>query len=231
MIRTPLCLAIALAFTLAPAVADAQKKKQATTAKKLYRWVDKNGNVHFDDALPPEAVDQARTEFSSKTGSTTGKVDRALTPEELAAQAAQQQTEAAAAAAAADQERREKAMLESYQSEDDLRRAYGERIALLKQTLESTDVGLKSIRGSLASLLAEASTTELENRKVDAKRASQIRDLHNELVKQQGFQVARQTELLQLDGEFQRMLARYRELRAPAAPAAAASAMPAPAGG
>ena len=114
-------------------------------------------------------------------------------------------------------------MLESYASEDDLRRAYGERISLLKQTLESTDVGLKAIRGSLADLLAGASTTELQNKKVDAKRAAQIRDLHNEMVKQEGFQTARQAELLQLDGEFQRMLQRYRDLRsAETAPPAAA---------
>lgn len=228
MYRTTLCLAIAAALAAAVPVTAHGQSGTKQTGKKLYRWVDKKGNVHFDDALPPEAVDQARTEFSAKSGNTTGSVDRALTAEERANLAAQKQAAADAAAVAAEQARQEQAMLESYQSEDDLRRAYGERISLLKQTLESTDVGLKSIRGSLADLLAEASTTELENGKVDAKRAATIRDLHAEMVKQQGFQTARQTELLQLDGEFQRMLARYRELKAAAAtpPTAAAPTGP-----
>lgn len=223
MNRIALCLAVAAAIGITPAAMAQKKSTAAPTGKKLYRWVDKDGKVHFDDALPPEAVDQARTEFSAKSGMTTGSVDRALTADERAAQAAQQQSAADAAAAAAEKERQEKAMLESYASEDDLRRAYGERISLLKQTLESTDVGLKAIRGSLADLLAEASTTELQNKKVDLKRATQIRDLHNEMIKQQAFQAARQAELLQLDGEFQRMLQRYRDLRsAEAAPPAAA---------
>src|SRR5690348_14129068 len=89
MWRSKLSLAI-LAVVLASAVAHAEEVK-----KKLYRWVDKDGKVHFDDALPPEAVNQARQEFSSKTGTQTGAVDRALTPEELA------QKEAADKAAAA----------------------------------------------------------------------------------------------------------------------------------
>jgi hypothetical protein len=77
-------LAVALAATLVAGAVSAQSKG----GPKLYRWVDKDGKVHYDDALPPEAVNQARTEFSAKTGSVAGQVERALTPEERAAQEA-----------------------------------------------------------------------------------------------------------------------------------------------
>src|SRR4249919_1034157 len=89
MLRSRLSLAVVV-VALASASLSAQDVK-----KKLYRWVDKQGKVHYDDALPAEAVDQARQEFSAKTGTATGSVDRALTPEERA------QQEAAARAAAA----------------------------------------------------------------------------------------------------------------------------------
>ena len=56
MMRKTLTLAV-LATLLAAASAAAQKKD----APKLYRWVDKEGKVHFDQVLPPEAVQQART--------------------------------------------------------------------------------------------------------------------------------------------------------------------------
>jgi hypothetical protein len=206
--------AAALAVLLAASGAQAQNKD----GKKLYRWVDKDGKVHYDDALPPEAVDQARREFNAKTGTRTGSVDRALTESERAAAAQQQQAEAAAALEAEQLRRNEEAMITSYATESDLRRAYDERISLLKQTLESTDVGLRALRGSLASLLAEASESELANRPVDKKRAGTIRQLHNELLKQQIFQKNRQAELLSLDAEFVRVLQRYRELRAPSLP-------------
>lgn len=205
-------LAGALAF-VAVGAADAQKKPgQQTTGKKLYRWVDKQGNIHYDDALPPEAVDQARQELSAKTGNTTKTIDRALTPEELAQQAEAAKIAAAANASAEEQARNEHAMLASYGTENDLRRAYGDRLELLKSTLESTDVGLQSLHASLATLLNDAAEAELAHRPVNAKRVVEIREMHAEMLRQQTFQANRKAELLSLDAEFQRMLARYREL-------------------
>jgi hypothetical protein len=222
MIRKPLCLAVLFAV-LAAGTALGQDK----AAPKLYRWVDKEGKVHFDQALPPEAVNQARREFSAATGSVTGEVDRALTPEERAQQAAAAQAAVLAAAAANEQKRQEDIMMASYETENDLRRAYGERIGLLKLTLESTDASIKALRENLATILAQASDAELDNRRVLSDRAATIRELHAEKMKQQALQVTRHADLDALNAEFARMLIRYRELRAPATPAASA-AEPAP---
>jgi hypothetical protein len=213
--------AAALVALLIAGTVSAQDK-----GKKLYRWVDKDGKVHYDDALPAEAVDQARREFNAKTGTRTGSVERALSESERVTAAQQQQAEAAAALQAEQLRRNEEAMLTSYPTESDLRRAYDERISLLKQTLESTDVGLRALRGSLASLLAAASESELANRPVDQKRAGTIRQLHKELLEQQIFQKNRQAELLSLDAEFVRVLQRYRELRAPSLPPPAPATAP-----
>ena len=208
MIRKSLCLVVVLAV-LAAGVANAQNK----SGPKLYRWVDKQGKVHYDDALPPEAVDQARREFSAKTGTVTGTVDRALTPEERAQQTAALLAAAEAAAGANEQKRQEEIMMASYETEADMRRAYGERIALLTLTLESTEISIKSLRENLATILAQASDTELENRRVVEDRVGDIRELHAEKIKQQAFQVNRRAELESLNAEFARMLNRYRELR------------------
>jgi chromosome segregation ATPase len=204
---------VALAAILqANALAAGAPPKAA--GKKLYRWVDKQGNVHFDDALPPEATDQARDVLSARSGSKIGEVARALTPEERTKLAADQAAAAAAAAVANEQQRVETVMLASYETETDLIRAYNERIGLLKSTLESTDVSIKSMRTTLADLLANASESELAHRKVVGKRVSQIAELHSELTKQESFQIQRHGEYAALNDEFKRMLARYRELRA-----------------
>ena len=225
MIRKPLCLAVLLALLVA-GLADAQTK----SGPKLYRWVDKQGKVHFDDALPPEAVDQARQEFNARTGSVTGSVDRALTPEERAQLAAAAQAAIVAAAAANEQKRQEDIMMASYETEGEMRRAYGERVALLKMTLDSTDISINSLRENLATILADASDTELANRRVAEERVNTIRELHAEKVKQQVFQVNRRGELAALNSEFARMLTRYRELRdastPPTTPPAAAPGTP-----
>ncbi len=191
------------------------------TKKKLYRYVDKNGNVTYVDALPADATDSARKEFSAASGQNTGAVERALTAEERATAAADQDAAAKAASLAAQQKLLEESMLVNYQTEADLRRAYDERISLLQQTIESTDISLKNVRSSLAAMLAEASEAELYGRKVDTRRAGMIRELRTEMVKQQGFQGTRMLELATLNSEFDRVLVRFRQLRGAAdAPAA-----------
>ena len=188
----------------------------------VYRWVDKDGKVHYDDALPPEAVNQARKEFNASSGSTTGTVDRALTAEERAALDAKAASEAEAAKAEAERKRQEEVMMATYANENDLRRAYGERLALLKTTLESTDVSIKNVRENLAMMLQQASDAELGGRKVTPERLKSIQELHAEHLRQQQFLSNRRIELDSLNGEFARVLARYRELKNPAQPPPAA---------
>jgi len=225
MIRKTLCLAV-MAATLAAGAAMAQKKSDGP---KLYRWVDKQGKVHFDQALPPEAVEQARTEFNTQTGRTVGKIDRALTDEERAALAAAAKAEAQAAAAANEQKRLEDIMMASYETEMDLRRAYGERIGLLQLTLDSTDISIRSLSENLATILSQASDTELAGRRVLEDRAQAIRELHAEKTKQLELQAGRKAELAALNAEFARMLSRYRQLRGqPADTASTGTASTAP---
>ena len=115
-------------------------------------------------------------------------------------------------------------MMATYSTENDMRRAYGERISLLKTTLESTDVSIRNVRENLATMLAQAAEAELAGRKVPPERDAAIRELHAEFQRQQQFQGNRRTELESLNAEFARMLARYRELKN------AAAAPPPPAG-
>lgn len=206
----------------------------AQEKKKLYRWVDKDGKVQISDQLPPEAVNQARKEINSK-GESTGNVDRALTEEERAAQALQAKDEEAALKLSEQQKRIESAMMINYATEADLQRTYKERIELLQQTIESTDVSIKSIRGSLTGMLAQAAEFELANRAVEAARQSQIQGLHAELLNQQQLQVTRHSDVKTMEGEFAAVLKRYRELRGallpasdPAAPPPAATSVTAP---
>ncbi len=209
-IRTLLAVAIA-ASLLAGGLAAQQKKK-------LYRWVDKDGKVQISDQLPPEAVNQARKEINSK-GESTGTVDRALTEEERAALALQSKEEEAAFKLSEQQKRIEQAMMINYTTEEDLQRTYKERIELLQQTIESTDVSIKSIRGSLTGMLAQASESELSNKPVDAVRQQQIKDMHAELLKQQQTQIGRYGDVKTMEEEFAAVLARYRELRGALLPA------------
>ena len=161
------------------------------------------------------------------TGNSAGSVDRALTAEERAAQEEAARVASVEAAKLGELKLQEDIMMASYRTEADLRRAYQERINLLKTSLESTDISIKSLRENMATMLSQASDTELENRRVVDDRAQTIRGLHAERIKQQAFQVKRRVELEALTAEFARMLNRFRELKsgnAAAAPAASPAA-------
>ena len=83
----------------------------------------------------------------------------------------------------------------------------------------------------LASLLAEASEAELAGRAVDARQAKTIRELHVEMGRQQQMLIVREVELANLGTELERLVKRFRELKAPetAAPTPAADSTDAPA--
>lgn len=203
----------------------------AASAQKLYRWVDKDGKVHISDQLPPEAVNQARQEFNAR-GNAVATVDRALTAEERLRLEAEREAAAKEAAQAEELRRIEECMLVNYETEDQLKRAYEERITVVKTNAEATEVSIRSQKAALVAMLADASESELSGRTVAEDRANIIRQMHAEIVKLQALQVRQAASQMAVDQEFARVLARYRELKGlpdPASTGPEAATTPAPA--
>lgn len=229
MDRHDLFKGIAAALALM-ALSTAFAQTKAPTEKKIYCW-NEGGRKVCGDALPASAVDSARTEFSAKSGLETAQVDRALTDAERseatkAAEIARQQAEADAA-----QKRRDLSMIESYMTENDLRRAYGERTALLDETLKASRLGLSNLRLSLLSLLRQAGDLELTGAPVTKKLTDSILQQHAELLRQRQILQVQEADRIELDRELQDSLSRYRSMRAaltgtPTAGAAAPTAQP-----
>ena len=179
--------------------------------KKLYCWTE-NGHTVCGDTLPASATGNARVEMNTK-GRQTGAVNRALTTEEQAAAATAAEEAQAAAAAEEARRRRDLAMVESYATEADLRRAYGERIALLDDELKASHLGESNLRRSLVSLLNEAGDLELAKKPVPAKLLASIRTQHDELQKQLRILGQQQLDRAGLDDDLAEALTRYRALR------------------
>ena len=150
MIRKFLSLAV-IAAVLAASASAAEK----TESKKLYRWMDRDGKVQFSDTLPPEAVDQARTEINAASGMTTSSVERALTAEERAAKEALDLATETASKHAERVKMTEEAMIASFQSEEELKRSFKIRTELLQQTLDAIEAGI-GIHVGLAGMFDEA---------------------------------------------------------------------------
>lgn len=184
-----------------------------TPQKKVYCW-NENGRKICSDALPPEAANAARTEISAKSGLATSQVARALTESERAEAAVSAVVTRRQAEAAAMQQRQDLAMVESYTTEADLRRAYGERTSLLDETLKATQLGLSNLRLSLIALLRQAGDWELDKKPVPKRLADTILQQHNDLLRQQQILADQQQDRAALGAELTDAVRRYRDLKA-----------------
>lgn len=206
-------IAVGVLLALTPTL-QATAQGNASNGKKLYCW-NEGGRKVCGDALPASAVDSARTEISARSGMTTGRVERALTPEERLQATEEARKQALADAEAAAVLRREKAMAESYATEGDLRRAYENRIVLLDETVKASKLGITGLRLGLVHLLRQAGEFELDGRPVHKVLAENIQGQHQELLRQQDMLTQQERERVEVEGEFQAALTRYRELKSP----------------
>ncbi|WP_395790182.1 DUF4124 domain-containing protein [Aquimonas sp.] len=181
-------------------------------AQKLYRWVDADGKVQYTDALPPEAVNQQRSELNS-AGMAVREVDRAMTPEERAVADAAAAEEARLAEIQAEQDKMDAVLMGSYATEADLQRAYAERFDLLDQTLEAADVGIRSQEKSLSDLVAHAASLERGGKPVPATVQSSINAARRQVEEQNEYLQKRRLERETLQAEYDEILARYRALK------------------
>ena len=208
-IATTILIGLLLA---APSLSAQAQPKGGATQKKLYCW-NKGSERICSDALPQEAVNNAREEFNLRSGMRSGEVQRALTDEEradVAAQAAQQRLDLAAEQT---RQRTEQAMLATYETEDDLRRVFAERSGILDNTIHPASYNVASVRDALVTLLAGAGNRELDGQPVSEKQAERIRARHAELVTQRRMQASFEQQRRALDVEIEGTLQRYRLLK------------------
>jgi len=184
----------------------------AALAQKLYRWVDREGNVHYTDTLPPEAMQSARDELNSQ-GMTVNRVDRALTEEERKRKAEDADRAAEAAARQAEQDKMDSVLTSSYATEGDLERAYKERFDLLDQSVEAAKVGIASQEKSLTDLLAHAARLEREGKPVPATVNDSITAARTQVAEQRAYMEMREKERTSLQNEYETVRARYRKLK------------------
>lgn len=205
-------LAWALAAAMAAALPAQGQQAAAAPQKKLYCW-NEHGRKVCGDALPAEQAASARTEFSARSGRTLNRVDRALTDQERVAAEAQAHQDRLAADSERARVRRDLAMVESYATENDLRRAFNERIVLVDEGIKTSVLGEANLRLGLVALLAQAANLELGGKPVAQPLHDTILKQRAELTRQVQILAAQRAERATLDGDLAAALQRYRDLK------------------
>lgn len=198
-------LAIIISLLLGAGLADAQQKK-------LYRWTDQDGKVHYSDHVPPEAIENARAEINQR-GIKVGEVDRALTAEEQADAKRIEREAAERAKQEEEQNKRDTILLSSYGTVGELERAFRERFDLLDQSLESARVGIRSQEKSLADLLSHAASLQRQGKPVPANIRTSIEVAQHQVTQQREYLTSREAEKQAVDAEYKATRDRYLALK------------------
>lgn len=200
---------IAVALVLGCVSLQLSAQAPSSGSKKLYKWTDKDGGVHYSDQIPPEAKEYARERLSDQ-GVAVERTDRAMTPEELAAQKAAQDKAEADARQAEEIRKSDEALINSYASEEDLTRAYQQRLDLLGQTIEARHIEIAAREQSLQTLVAQAAEMERGGRAVSDALKQMIASERVEIDRQKAFLVKKEAEKITAKTDYDRDMARYK---------------------
>ena len=200
----------AVAFALLACAAGAQ---QSDKQKKLYRWVDKNGQVHYGDSVPAEYAEQDR-EVLNRQGVPIGREEGTITPEEAAAKAV-------ADKAARDEQKRklrDRVLLQTYQSVQELEILRDNRLELVDAQLTIQEQSLSNLRAQRAQIQRVAARYAPVNTGANAEPlpedlASDLEQSANDIQTQETNLVRRREERENIRKTFEADIARYKELR------------------
>jgi Domain of unknown function (DUF4124) len=128
----------------------------AVAQKRMYRWVDDDGVVHYGDRVPPQYADRDRDVLNDQAiavGFEEGTITEAERAELERRQARLDEVEAARATKA----RRDRMLLETYLSVGDIEDLRDRRLELLSSQIQVTELYLANLRKRLVTLEREAS--------------------------------------------------------------------------
>ncbi|HXV39352.1 MAG TPA: DUF4124 domain-containing protein [Steroidobacteraceae bacterium] len=207
----PRLLLPALLVALCAGLAHAQSGKDKT---KLYRWVDKEGQVHYGDRVPPEYAEQDR-DILNRQGVPIAREQGLITAEEAAEQAAIEK-------AARDEQKRklrDRVLLQTYQSVRELEVLRDNRLELVDAQLTIQEQSLANLRAQRIQLQKHASRYAPVNKDPKAlplpeEIASDLTRATSDIATQEANLLKRREERENIRLTFEADIKRYKELRA-----------------
>lgn len=187
---------------------------QPSVSAKLYKWVDKDGNVHYSDNVPPDQIKQAREELN-QAGVVKEQIERALTPEERQQQAAalkkQKDEEQRLLQLKQQKEHERNTLIKSYSDADQITRLKQERIKALQRNIELAEENLIIQNRNLQDLMKRAADKERSGDIVSEIFLNQIEKTREQIINQEKFIVDKRQEISETELKYDYELKKYLE--------------------
>ena len=197
---------------------------------RLYKWVDDKGVVHYTDTMPPDAVNKGSVELS-KQGVQIRKTEPATSPENRRAREEEEERSKQAAKEHQETARRDRAVLDSYTSEQDIDLARKRSLKTVEQALQSAQAYIDQLTKRKEAILA--ARADPKDRTPAAAAERDIARLDSDIARQSELVARKRTEMTTLIAKYDVDRERWRAAKArtggqtvptPAASTAAGSA-------
>ena len=187
----------------------------ATEHGPSYSWVDKNGERHYGDAVPPEYAQSERRVLNGQ-GVEVQHVDAEKNAEQRAEQLKREQ-------ALQQREQHDNFLLTTYTSTKDIERLRDERLDQIDGQIKAANAYIETLDARLKTLQARVLLFKPYNKKPDAHRmpddlAEQLVRASNDLRMQHKAMDKRRQEQVDVRSQFEADISRYRELTASRTP-------------
>ncbi|HKT32861.1 MAG TPA: DUF4124 domain-containing protein [Gammaproteobacteria bacterium] len=200
-------LALILATTLTTVFAGAALAQDKSP--KLYKWVDKNGIVHYGSSVPPEYANQ-QLEVLNSEGLTVKTIQ--------APKAKEAPQDAAAAAAKAKQEQAQQAtdqmLLDTYTSVNDIEQDRDTHLKALNAQIDITNAAISGLRDNLAAYQKHEQQLERQHRPIPAELKNNLLSTQQQLEADQKLLVQQQQQKPALQAQYDAYIKRFQQLTA-----------------
>jgi len=200
-------------FALALGIAAHAAPGAGNPAHNRYKWKDAQGNLHFDDSLPTEAL-LLGYDVVNAQGIVVKHVNRPKTAEEMKADEAAAAEQAAHKHADEAQAKSDQQILAAYPNEHELVSSQNAQLDMMDQNIHATEASLQSQEKSLTEMLSHAADLDRNGKPVPATLQSQIESLRRNVEKQKTYITNKQQEKVDTEKKFSVELAHYRQLQA-----------------
>ena len=192
-------LAVVVALSAAP-----------LSAANLYKWVDEKGVTHYTDKMPPDAVDKASVEMN-KDGIAVKRTEPAPTPEQRRAKALEEERLKATARERETVDRRDRALMQSYTTEDEIDLARNRALGTIETQMTSAQAYSQQLAKRRDELQAKRKT--FGTKPVPAAIDTELESIADELSKQAALIAERKRDSAVITARYDQDKQRWRELR------------------
>lgn len=185
----------------------------AVQAGKLYKWVDENGQIRYGDRIPPQYARKSN-ETLNQQGVTVDRKEAAKSAEQIAEEQRLEAARLAAERLQQEKDRKDQILLDTFTNEDEMVLTRDGKIEAIEAIIRVTNGRTEKLKLRLNELKTRAANLERSGKPVPEKLNTEIRETRQQIAYNFTYVKSRNGDKNLIREQFEKDIARFRELQA-----------------